>query len=102
MPSTTSSNCDASNTSDVLACPTCEESRDGLNLRGAVSDIDARKNARFPRGRQASAHNQPALGYQDGRWTWHQKVKLSKKRKLWTVFGQSKRQELGMDLKRFG
>ena len=89
-------------TSDVLARLTCEESRDGLNLRGAASDIDARKNARFPRGRQASAHNQPALGYQDGQhWTWHQKVKLSE-RKPWTVFGQCKRQELGMDLKRFG
>ena len=56
-------------TSDVLGRLTCEESRDGLNLRGAVSDIDARKNARFPRGRQASAHNQPALGYKDGHWT---------------------------------
>ena len=66
-------------TSDVLGRLTCEESRDGLNLRGAASDIDARKNARFPRGRQASAHNQPALGYQDGLWTWHQKGKLSKK-----------------------
>ena len=90
-------------TSDVLGRLTCEESRDGLNLRGAASDIDAHKNARFPRGRQASAHNQPALGYQARMDIGHGTKKSScQKRKPWTVFGQSKRQELGMDLKRFG